>query len=74
MLDSIANLLILVVTLLILGFILAREVIKRWRIGLRITAADESLLTDNSVSVKRITDAPEGSVIVSHVPAIEINE
>ncbi|MEC9350562.1 MAG: hypothetical protein VX191_00505 [Candidatus Thermoplasmatota archaeon] len=74
MLDSIANLLILVVTLLILGFILTREVIKRWRIGLRITAADESLLTDNSVSVKMITDAPEGSVIVSHVPAIEINE
>ncbi|MCS5532062.1 MAG: hypothetical protein NZ780_04565 [Candidatus Poseidoniales archaeon] len=74
MLDSIANLLIVVVTLLILGFILAREVIKRWRIGLRITAADESLLTDNSVSVKMITDAPEGSVIVSHVPAIEINE
>ena len=74
MLDSIANLLILVVTLLILGFILAREVIKRWRIGLRITAADESLLSDNSVSVKMITDAPEGSVIVSHVPAIEINE
>ena len=74
MLDSIANLLILVVTLLILGFILAREVIKRWRIGLRITAADESLLTDNSVSVKMITDAPEGSVIVSHVHAIEINE
>ena len=74
MLDSIANLLIVVVTLLILGFILAREVIKRWRIGLRITAADESLLSDNSVSVKMITDAPEGSVIVSHVPAIEINE
>ena len=74
MLDSIANLLILVVTLLILGFILAREVIKRWRIGLRITAADESLLTDKSVSVKMLTDAPEGSVIVSHVPAIEINE
>ena len=74
MLDSIANLLIVVVTLLILGFILAREVIKRWRIGLRITAADESLLTDNSVSGKMITAAPEGSVIVSHVPAIEINE
>ena len=74
MLDSIANLLIVVVTLLILGFILAREVIKRWRIGLRITVADESLLTDNSVSVKMITDAREGSVIVSHVPAIEINE
>ena len=74
MLDSIANLLIVVVTLLILGFILAREIIKRWRIGLRVAAADESLLTDNSVSVKMITDAPEGSVIVSHVPAIEINE
>ena len=29
------------------------EVIKRWRIGLRISAGDESLLTDSSVSMRK---------------------
>ena len=51
-----------------------REVIKRWRIGLRISAGDESLLTDSSVSMKTITDAPQGSVIVPHVPAQIIDD
>ena len=69
MFDSILNLLIGVITALFVGFFFLREVIKRWRIRLRVTAGDESLLTDKSVSVKTITDAPEGSVIVSHVPA-----
>jgi len=69
MFDSILNLLIVVITVLFVGFFFLREVIKRWRIRLRVTAGDESLLTDKSVSVKTITDAPEGSVIVSHVPA-----
>ena len=39
-----------------------------------MSAGDESLLTDSSVSVKTITDAPEGSVIVSHVPAKIIDD
>jgi len=69
MFDSILNLLIVVITVLFVGLFFLREVIKRWRIRLRVTAGDESLLTDKSVSVKTITDAPEGSVIVSHVPA-----
>ena len=74
MLETILNLLIVIVTLLSVGFFLIREIIKRWRIGLRMAAGDESLLTDNSVSVKTITDAPQGSVIVSHVPAKIIDD
>ena len=74
MLETILNYFIFIVTLLFVGFFFLREVIKRWRIGLRISAGDESLLTDSSVSMKTITDAPEGSVIVSHVPANIIDE
>ena len=74
MLETILNLLIVIVTLLFVGFFFIREIIKRWRIGLSMAAGDESLLTDNSVSVKTITDAPQGSVIVSHVPARIIDD
>ncbi len=74
MLEAILNYFIFIVTLLFVGFFFLREIIKRWRIGLRMSAGDESLLTDSSVSVKTITDAPEGSVIVSHVPAKIIDE
>ena len=74
MLETLLNLLIVIVTLLFVGFFLLREIIKRWRIILRMVAADESLLTDRSVSVKTITDAPQGSVIVSHVPAKIIDD
>ena len=74
MLETILNYFIFIVTLLFVGFFFLREIIKRWRIGLRMSAGDESLLTDSSVSVKTITDAPEGSVIVSHVPAKIIDD
>ena len=74
MLETILNYFIFIVTLLFVGFFFLREVIKRWRVGLRMSAGDESLLTDSSVSMKTITDAPEGSVIVSHVPAKIIDE
>ena len=74
MLETILNFSIFIFTLLFVGFFLLREVIKRWRIGLRISAGDESLLTDSSVSMKTITDAPQGSVIVPHVPAQIIDD
>ena len=74
MIEQILNLLIVIVTLLFVGFFFLREIIKRWRIGLRMAAGDESLLTDNSVSVKTITDEPQGSVIVSYVPAKIIDD
>ncbi|MEK9805179.1 MAG: hypothetical protein VW551_02660 [Euryarchaeota archaeon] len=74
MLETILNFSIFILTLSFVGFFLLREVIKRWRIGLRISAGDESLLTDSSVSMKTITDAPQGSVIVPHVPAQIIDD
>ena len=74
MLETILNFSIFILTLLFVGFFLLREVIKRWRIGLRISAGDKSLLTDSSVSMKTITDAPQGSVIVPHVPAQIIDD
>ena len=74
MLETNLNFSIFILTLLFVGFFLLREVIKRWRIGLRISAGDESLLTDSSVSMKTIIDAPQGSVIVPHVPAQIIDD
>lgn len=45
------------------------EGLKRWRVGLRLSALDESLLYDDGVSVEVITDAPTGSSIVGGVVA-----
>ena len=72
--ESLVNFLVITGTVLIICFILFREVVKRWRLGLRMAAGDESLLDDGSVSMKTITDAPEGSVIVPHTPATPLNE
>ena len=41
------------------------DLLKRWRIGLRLAAMDESLLFDDGVSIDEITDAPPGSSIVT---------
>ncbi len=40
------------------------EILKRWRVGLRLSALDESLLHDDGVTVEVITDAPMGSSMV----------
>ena len=40
------------------------EILKRWRVGLRLSALDESLLQDDGVTVEVITDAPIGSSMV----------
>ena len=45
------------------------EVLKRWRVGLRLSALDESLLYDDGVSVEVITDTPIGSSMVAGVVA-----
>ncbi len=41
------------------------EILKRWRVGLRVSSLDESLLHDEGVSVEVITDAPPGSSMVA---------
>ena len=45
------------------------EVLKRWRVGLRLSALDERLLYDDGVSVEVITDTPIGSSMVGGVVA-----
>ena len=72
--ESLLNFLVIAVTVLLICLILIREIVKRWRLGLRMAAGDESLLDDGAVSMKTITDAPEESVIVPHTPATRIED
>ena len=50
------------------------EVLKRGRVGLRLSALDESLLYDDGVSVEVITDTPPGSSTVGGVVAEFVEE
>ena len=50
------------------------EIIKRWRLSLRLVALDESLLNDNSIIMEELIDAPEGSKIVQKIPAYLIDD
>ena len=54
--------------------IIAREILKRWRLNYLLENNDETLLTDSSVKVEVLTSAPEGSVFVDSVPALLIEE
>ncbi|DAC67619.1 TPA: hypothetical protein HA325_00540 [Candidatus Thalassarchaeaceae archaeon] len=72
--ETIINFLIIAGTVLLICFIIFRVIVKRWRLGLRMAAGDESLLSDGSVSMKTITDAPPGSVIVPHTPATPLDD
>ena len=53
--------------LIILGVVsyIVFEVLKRWRVGLRLSSLDESLLHDEVVTVEVVTDAPHGSSFVA---------
>ena len=55
-------------------FILAREVLKRWRLNYRLDNNDETLLSDSSVKVEVLTSAPEVSSFVDSVPAILVEK
>ena len=54
-------------------FILAREVLKRWRLNYRLENNDETLLNDSSVKIEVVTSAPKGSSFVDSVPAFLID-
>ena len=54
-------------------FILAREVLKRWRLNYRLENNDETLLDDSSVKIEVVTGAPKGSSFVDSVPAVLID-
>ena len=47
------------------GSYIVFEILKRWRVGLRLSALDESLLHDEVVTVEVVTDAPQGSSFVA---------
>ena len=62
----------IVISLLIITVIY--EVVKRWRLSLRLVALDESLLNDNSIIMEELIDAPDGSKIVQKIPAYLISD
>ena len=49
------------IVILGVGSYIVFEILKRWRVGLRLSALDESLLQDEVVTVETVTDAPQGS-------------
>ena len=50
---------LVIVSLLLV--IVAREIVFRWRVRLRVVTGDESLLEDNRVKIVNMTQGPEGS-------------
>lgn len=53
------------IVILGVGSYIVFEIMKRWRVGLRLSALDESLLHDEVVTVEVVTDAPQGSSFVA---------
>ena len=53
------------IVILGVGSYIVFEILKRWRVGLRLSALDESLLNDEVVTVETVTDAPQGSSYVA---------
>ena len=53
------------IVILGVGSYIVFEILKRWRVGLRLSALDESLLNDEVVKVEIVTDAPQGSSFVA---------
>ena len=53
------------IVILGVGSYIVFETLKRWRVGLRLSALDESLLNDEVVTVEIVTDAPQGSSFVA---------
>ena len=53
------------IVILGVGTYIVFEILKRWRVGLRLSALDESLLNDEVVKVEIVTDAPQGSSFVA---------
>ena len=53
------------IVILGVGSYIVFEILKRWRVGLRLSALDESLLYDEVVTVEMVTDAPQGSSFVA---------
>ena len=58
----------------LLLFIVAREILFRWRVRLRVVTGDESLLEDNRVKIVNMTQGPEGSREVNALRMVPLKE
>ena len=63
----------IIVILLLIGLVL-NELVKRWRIGVRLSVLDESLLDEDNFAIENIIQAPRGSMISQKTPVIPLNE
>ena len=54
--------------------IVAREIVFRWRVRLRVVTGDESLLEDNRVKIVNMTQGPEGSLEVNALMMVPLKE
>ena len=63
----------LVIVFLLLVLV-AREIVFRWRVRLRVVTGDESLLEDNRVKIVNMTQGPEGSREVNALRMVPLEE
>ena len=63
----------IIVILSLIGLVL-NELVQRWRIGVRLSVLDESLLEDDNIAIENIIQAPRGSMIRQKTPVIPLNE
>ena len=59
-----------VIVLLLIIFLILREIVFRWRVRLRVLMGDADLLNDPRVKVVEVIQAPEGSVAVDAIRMI----
>jgi len=59
-----------VIVLLLIVFLILREIVFRWRVRLRVLMGDADLLNDPRVKVVEVIQAPEGSMAVDAIRMI----
>ena len=59
-----------VIVLLLVIFLILREIVFRWRVRLRVLMGDADLLNDPRVKVVEVIQAPEGSMAVDAIRMI----
>ena len=59
-----------VIVLLLVIFLILREIVFRWRVRLRVLMGDADLLNDPRVKVVEVIQAPEGSMTVDAIRMI----
>ena len=63
-----------VVIVFLLLMLIAREIVFRWRVRLRVITRDETLLANNRVKVVNITQGPEGSREVNALRMVPLEQ